>query len=90
MSAVTKVFGANGTVGRETPGEVVFVPRLRGALEELNPKLPPEASPPGISVFRPVSRTGEIADWDENHCQTTGRRSGHVFGHCFGLFFRND
>ena len=30
-------------LGRETPGEVVLVPRLRAALERLNPKLPSEA-----------------------------------------------
>ena len=29
--------------GRETKGEVVLVPRLRKALEKLNPALPPEA-----------------------------------------------
>ena len=30
-------------LGRETPGEVILVPRLRAALERLNPQLPPEA-----------------------------------------------
>ena len=32
-----------GLLGRETKGEVVLVPRLRAALERLNPALPPEA-----------------------------------------------
>jgi len=32
-----------GLLGRETKGEVVLVPRLRAALERLNPTLPPEA-----------------------------------------------
>jgi type I restriction enzyme R subunit len=32
-----------GLLGRETKGEVVLVPRLRAALEKLNPTLPPEA-----------------------------------------------
>ncbi len=32
-----------GLLGRETKGEVVLVPRLRAALEKLNPALPPEA-----------------------------------------------
>jgi type I restriction enzyme R subunit len=32
-----------GLLGRETKGEVVFVPRLRAALEKLNPTLPAEA-----------------------------------------------
>lgn len=32
-----------GLLGRETKSEVVLVPRLRAALEKLNPSLPPEA-----------------------------------------------
>lgn len=32
-----------GLLGRETKGEVVIVPRLRAALEKLNPTLPREA-----------------------------------------------
>ncbi len=43
VSAIEEVFGANGTLGRETPGEVVLVSRLRAALQKLNPTLPPEA-----------------------------------------------
>ena len=43
VSAMEEVFGANGTLRRETPGEVVLLPRLRAALEKLNPSLPPEA-----------------------------------------------
>jgi type I restriction enzyme R subunit len=31
-----------GLLGRKTKGEVVLVPRLRAALERLNPMLPPE------------------------------------------------
>ena len=42
-SSMEEVFGPGGTLGRETPGEVVLVPRLRAALEKLNPLLPPEA-----------------------------------------------
>ena len=48
-TAVEEVFGATGTFGRETPGEVVLLPRLRAALEKLNASrtghdsLPPEA-----------------------------------------------
>ncbi len=41
--AMEEVFGARGTLGRETPGEVVLESRLRAALERLNPALPPEA-----------------------------------------------
>src|SRR6266568_1198655 len=43
VSAMEEVFGTSGTLGRETSGEVVLVPRLRVALERLNPKLPTEA-----------------------------------------------
>ena len=42
VSAMEETFGASGTLGRETSGEVVLVPRLRAALEKLNPKFPPE------------------------------------------------
>jgi type I restriction enzyme, R subunit len=43
VSALEEKFGPGGTLGRETSGEVVLAPRLRAALEKLNPKLPPEA-----------------------------------------------
>ncbi len=43
VSALDETFGAAGTLGRETKGEVVLVSRLRAALVRLNPTLPPEA-----------------------------------------------
>ena len=43
VSALDETFGENGTLLRETKGEVVLVSRLREALERLNPSLPPEA-----------------------------------------------
>ena len=43
VSAMEETFGTSGTLGRETKGEVVLVPRLRVALERLNPAMPPEA-----------------------------------------------
>ncbi|HEX6297231.1 MAG TPA: hypothetical protein VFZ74_11690 [Burkholderiales bacterium] len=39
-SAMEEKFGAGWTLGRETSGEVVLVPRPRAVLEKLNPKLP--------------------------------------------------
>ena len=36
-------FGENGTLGRETPSDVVLVPRLKSALFRLNPDLSEEA-----------------------------------------------
>src|SRR6266480_288845 len=41
--ALEETFGERGTLGRETKGEVVLVPRLRAALERFNPTMPPEA-----------------------------------------------
>ena len=43
VSALEEIFGATGTLLRETKGEVVLVSRLRTALVRLNPALPPEA-----------------------------------------------
>lgn len=43
MSALEETFGAGGTLGRETKGEVVLVERLRVALCKFNPAMPPEA-----------------------------------------------
>jgi len=43
VSASEETFGADGTLGRETKGEVVLLARLDAALKRLNPTLPPEA-----------------------------------------------
>ena len=43
VSAMEETFGAGGTLGRETKGEVVLVDRLRAALTKLNPDLPADA-----------------------------------------------
>ena len=43
LSAQDERFGASGTLGRETRGEVVLLGRLRAALVKFNPDLPPEA-----------------------------------------------
>ena len=43
VCALEETFGAGGTLGRETKGEVVLVERLRAALVKLNPTLPAEA-----------------------------------------------
>ena len=43
VSALEEVFGKDGTLGRETPSEVVLESRLQATLERLNPALPPEA-----------------------------------------------
>jgi type I restriction enzyme, R subunit len=43
VSAMEETFGSEGTLGRETKGEVVLVERLRAVLTRFNPTLPPEA-----------------------------------------------
>ena len=43
LSAMEETFGAGGTLGRETKGEVVLLQRLRAVLMLLNPGMPPEA-----------------------------------------------
>ncbi len=43
VSAQEERFGPDGTLGRETSGDVVLVPQLRAALERLNPQLPADA-----------------------------------------------
>jgi type I restriction enzyme R subunit len=43
LSALEETFGVDGTLGRETKGEVVLASRLRAALCKFNPALPPEA-----------------------------------------------
>ena len=43
VSAMEETFGATGTLGRETKGEVVLTVRLREALSRLNPAMPAEA-----------------------------------------------
>src|SRR5689334_7410464 len=41
--ASEEIFGASGTLGRESSGEVVLVSRLRAAMVKLNPSLPSDA-----------------------------------------------
>ncbi len=43
VSAMEEILGPDGTLGRETKGEVVLVSRLRAALIKLNPSLPETA-----------------------------------------------
>jgi type I restriction enzyme R subunit len=43
LSALDEVFGAGGTLGRDTKSQAVLLPRLRAALERLNPSFAPES-----------------------------------------------
>ena len=69
VSASDEVMGATGTLGRETTAEVVLVPRLRAALERLNPTAPPETLALAIelltrsrSTMSPVAANREVYD----------------------------
>lgn len=60
-------YGATGTLGRETPAEVVLVSRLSRVLQKLNPELPPQAIESAIeelirdrSSLSPVNANREI------------------------------
>ncbi len=72
VSALEEIFGKHGTLGRETPGEVVLVGRLRAALVKLNASrlghdaLPPEAIDAAIDELtrdglRPRLLSGQAA-----------------------------
>lgn len=54
VSALEEIFGAGGTLGRETKGEVVLVPRLRAALKWLNPTFPPKTISAAMSDYSRV------------------------------------
>jgi type I restriction enzyme, R subunit len=43
LCASDEVFGQGGTLGRESPGDAVVLPRLKSALRRFNPDVPPEA-----------------------------------------------
>ena len=42
QNCFTEKFGDSGTLGRETPSDVVLIPRLKSALFRLNPDMPEE------------------------------------------------
>jgi type I restriction enzyme, R subunit len=67
VNAYDETFGADGTLGRETRGDVVLVGRLRPALEALNPDLPDDAITNAIealttdrSLMTPAAANQEI------------------------------
>ena len=69
VSASNEVLGPTGALGRGTTAEVVLVPRLRAALERLNPTAPPEALALGIelltrsrSTMSPVAANRQVYD----------------------------
>ncbi|PYL06296.1 MAG: deoxyribonuclease HsdR, partial [Verrucomicrobia bacterium] len=61
VSALHETFGADGTLARETSGEVVLLARLRRGLERLNPDLPNEAISAAIDHLTRDRSTMSIA-----------------------------
>jgi type I restriction enzyme R subunit len=61
VSALQETFGPDGTLKRETSGEVVLLARLRRALERLNPALPAEAISAAIDQLTRDRSTMSIA-----------------------------
>ncbi|MDI1336149.1 MAG: type I restriction endonuclease subunit R [Lacunisphaera sp.] len=62
VSVMEEVFGPSGSIGRETTGEVVLVPKLKVALEQLNPGVPPGAIQSAVDALtRDRSAMGMVA-----------------------------
>ncbi|HUE41143.1 MAG TPA: HsdR family type I site-specific deoxyribonuclease, partial [Chthoniobacterales bacterium] len=61
VSAFHETLGSDGTLKRETSGEVVLLARLRRALERLNPDLPAEAISAAIDQLTHDRSTMSIA-----------------------------
>ena len=51
VSASEEILGQTGTLGRETPSEVVLLPRLQAALNRSNPDLPDEAISAAVEII---------------------------------------
>lgn len=62
-------FGANATLGRETTAEVVLVPRLRAAIERLNPGLSSEAVNAAIEELTRDHSTQALATANRDVCR---------------------
>jgi type I restriction enzyme R subunit len=61
VSALHETFGSDGTLKRETSGEVVLLARLRRALERLNSALPAEAIAAAIDQLTRERSTMSLA-----------------------------
>jgi type I restriction enzyme R subunit len=60
-----RTFGATRTLLRAMKGEVVLLPRLRAALERLNPALPPESFTAAVEeVTEDTSPTRRTTSWN--------------------------
>jgi type I restriction enzyme R subunit len=78
ISAREEIFGANGTLRRETGAEVVLRSRLQEALTRLNPSLPPEAITAAVdqlarerSTMLPVAANREIYELLKDRVQVS-------------------
>lgn len=59
VSAMEEAFGPDGTLGRDTSGEMVLVRRLRAALEKLNPRTGLRSPRNGIPQLSARNFTGQ-------------------------------
>ena len=62
VSAIEESFGAGSTLGRETKGEAVLVPRLRAALCKFNPALPPDAISSAADISKVMGDISSLLD----------------------------
>ncbi len=76
-------FGPNSSLGRETPSEVVLVPRLRAAVQRLNPGLPYSAIDQAVeaitldrSVLSPAQANREVYRLLKHGVKVTVQRGG--------------
>ena len=67
LSASDEVFGAAGTLGRETKSEVVLIPKLRAALERLNPTLPADAINSAVIASMVTSKAANSGQFKTGH-----------------------
>jgi len=78
-----EVFGPGGTLGRETPADVVLLPRLHDALRRLNPDLPGEATALAVeeitrdrSAMNPVQANRQVYSLLKNGVKVTFQTEG--------------
>jgi type I restriction enzyme R subunit len=82
ISAKEERLGLQATLGRETKSEVVLVSKLRTALENLNPQLPPEAIKSAVEETERDRSAMSLAAANRGRWITVAALRGSF---CFGL-----
>jgi len=82
-----ETFGEHSSHGRETSSDVIFRPRLKSAIESLNPDVPPDAATMAIEVIsrdrsamNPVYANQELHEMLKNGVPVTWRDEDGVEG----------